>query len=222
MLRFQAHAAAAPGSYVGSTDATWVIRSVLQALSWAEPCPWPNHLFGSRQGLIKLPRLALGSSCIARILNFCSSSFFGFSEAEIIGLCPHACLCESVPNPLQCFTLEGTLLETKKSALGGIHGTEARCPSWGYYCYVTKEAWRGKGLFGLPFHVAVHHWRMSGQELKHGRNLEAGADAEAIEECCLLACSACFLIKPRTTSLGMAPPTVGWALLYQSPNKKMP
>ena len=37
---------------------------------------------------------------------------------------------------------------------------------------------------------------------------KAGADAEAMEGCYLLACSACFLIKPRTTSSGMAPPTI--------------
>ncbi|MGE9716793.1 hypothetical protein ACQP3F_34925, partial [Escherichia coli] len=28
----------------------------------------------------------------------------------------------------------------------------------------------------------------SGQEQKQGRNLEAGAEAKAMEECCLLAC----------------------------------
>jgi hypothetical protein len=48
-------------------------------------------------------------------------------------------------------------------------------------------------------------------------NLEAGDDAEATEGCCLLvlltgvlplACSACSLIEPRTTSPGMAPPTM--------------
>jgi len=38
---------------------------------------------------------------------------------------------------------------------------------------------------------------------------EAGADAETMEGCYLLACSACFLIEPRTTSPGMAPPTMG-------------
>ena len=51
----------------------------------------------------------------------------------------------------------------------------------------------------------VHHWRKSGQALKQGRNLKAGADAEDMEECCILACftwlcSACFLIEPKTTS----------------------
>ena len=37
--------------------------------------------------------------------------------------------------------------------------------------------------------ITVHHQRMLGQELKQGRNPEAGADAEAMEGCCLLACS---------------------------------
>lgn len=33
-----------------------------------------------------------------------------------------------------------------------------------------------------------------------GRNLEKGADAEAMEWCYILACSACFLIEPRTST----------------------
>ena len=44
-----------------------------------------------------------------------------------------------------------------------------------------------------------------------GRNLEVGADAEAMEERCLLplVCSVCFFIKPRTYgSSGMVPPTM--------------
>jgi hypothetical protein len=36
---------------------------------------------------------------------------------------------------------------------------------------------------------------------------EAGADAEAMEGCSLLACSACSLIEPKTTSPEMVPPT---------------
>jgi hypothetical protein len=35
----------------------------------------------------------------------------------------------------------------------------------------------------------------SGQELKQGRNLEAGADPEAMEGCCLQACSS-WLARP--------------------------
>ena len=46
----------------------------------------------------------------------------------------------------------------------------------------------GKSLFSLHFRVAVHHQRKSGQELTQSRNLEAGADAEDMEGCCLLAC----------------------------------
>ena len=38
---------------------------------------------------------------------------------------------------------------------------------------------------------------------------EAGADAEAVEGCSLLACLACFLIEPKTTSPEMVPPTKG-------------
>jgi hypothetical protein len=37
------------------------------------------------------------------------------------------------------------------------------------------------GVSGLHFHIIVHHRRKSGQELKQGRNLEAGADAEAMK-----------------------------------------
>ena len=37
-----------------------------------------------------------------------------------------------------------------------------------------------------------------------------------------MACSACFLIEPRTTSPGMTPPTMGWALSHWSLIKKMP
>lgn len=56
--------------------------------------------------------------------------------------------------------------------------------------------------------------KKSGQELKQGKNLEAGAGAAAMEECCLQTCSSCFLIEPRTAK--------GWHhLLHWSSNKKM-
>lgn len=48
-----------------------------------------------------------------------------------------------------------------------------------------KASWGGKGLFGLHFQIIVHPWRKPGQELKQGRNLKAGADADG---CCFLAC----------------------------------
>lgn len=43
-----------------------------------------------------------------------------------------------------------------------------------YYCYYEipwPKASRGaKGLFGLLFHITIHYWRTSGQELKQRRN----------------------------------------------------
>jgi hypothetical protein len=67
---------------------------------------------------------------------------------------------------------------------------------------MTKATWRGKGLFSLHFHIMVHHGKKPGQELKQGMNQEARADAEAMEECCLLACFSwfaqpAFLYNPR-------------------------
>jgi hypothetical protein len=43
--------------------------------------------------------------------------------------------------------------------------------------------------FSLQFYITVCHQRISGQGFKQGRNLEAGADAEVMARCCLLACS---------------------------------
>jgi hypothetical protein len=39
------------------------------------------------------------------------------------------------------------------------------------------------------FHITFHHQRMAEWEIKQDNNLYAGADAEAMEGCCLLACS---------------------------------
>jgi hypothetical protein len=43
-----------------------------------------------------------------------------------------------------------------------------------------------KGSFGLHFHITPHHQKKSGQELEWHRNPAVGADAEAMERCCLL------------------------------------
>jgi hypothetical protein len=74
---------------------------------------------------------------------------------------------------------------------------------------MTKSNLGRKGLFHLLIHIVVYHWRKLGQELKQGRILEAVADAEAMEECCLLACSAWFLTEPRTTTPGVEPHMMG-------------
>jgi hypothetical protein len=54
---------------------------------------------------------------------------------------------------------------------------------------LSKATWEAKSLFGLDFHITVPHRRKSGQELPQGRNLETGAEAEAMQGCCLLTCS---------------------------------
>ena len=65
--------------------------------------------------------------------------------------------------------------------------------------------------------MAAHQQRKSEQELTQGRNMEAGADAEAMEGAAYWLASPgllslLFLIELRTTSPGMTPPTMGWAL----------
>jgi hypothetical protein len=53
---------------------------------------------------------------------------------------------------------------------------------------MTKNAsWRGKGLFDLHFHIAVHYQMESEEQLKQGRNLESGSDADTMENNWLLA-----------------------------------
>jgi hypothetical protein len=83
---------------------------------------------------------------------------------------------------------------------------------------MTKKARRGgKGLYDLHFHIPftvqrsqdrnssrVETWR---QELiqRLWRVLPTGLFP--------MACSVCFLVETRRTSLEMVPPTVGWVLL---------
>jgi hypothetical protein len=65
-----------------------------------------------------------------------------------------------------------------------------------------------KGLFSLDFYLTFHPQRKSGQELKLGRGLETGADAEALEGCYLLTGSACLLIELRTIIPWIPPRTM--------------
>jgi hypothetical protein len=72
---------------------------------------------------------------------------------------------------------------------------------------MTKATWQGKNLLGLHFQIAVHNWSKSGQELRQGRKLEVGADAEAMRGMLLtglllIVSSSCLAIEPSITSLG--------------------
>jgi len=55
--------------------------------------------------------------------------------------------------------------------------------------YKPKQLEEEKGLFQL---LVYNPWWEADQELKQGKNLEAGIEAEVIKECCLLACSLWF------------------------------
>jgi hypothetical protein len=79
------------------------------------------------------------------------------------------------------------------------------------FLFLHKTSWPRsklgrKGFIQLPH--CYHHQRKSGQKLTQGRNLEAGADAEAMKVCCLLDCfpwlaQPAFLQNPE-------PPAQGW------------
>jgi hypothetical protein len=72
---------------------------------------------------------------------------------------------------------------------------------------MTKKQLGRKGFIQLT----LSHCCSSLKEVRTGTQVgqEAGADAEAMEGCSLLACSACFLIEPKTTSPEMVSPTRG-------------
>ena len=90
---------------------------------------------------------------------------------------------------------------------------QSHCPSQGYYCYDEtswpKARWGGKHLFGLHFQSTVHLWRKLGQE-PGGRSWSRDHDGVVSHGLLPLACSACILIEPRTTSPGMVPATMFW------------
>jgi hypothetical protein len=71
---------------------------------------------------------------------------------------------------------------------------------------MTKKQLGRKGFIQLTF----PHCCWSPREVRTGTQAgqEAGADAEAMKGCYLLACSACFLIEPKTIILGMASSTM--------------
>ena len=80
-------------------------------------------------------------------------------------------------------------------------------------------------MFGSHFHTqfSIEKARTG---LKQGRNLEAGADAEAMEGGAYWFASHGLLsllsYRTQITNPGMATPTMCWALPHQSPVKKMP
>lgn len=75
-----------------------------------------------------------------------------------------------------------------------------------------------KVLFHLLILITVYHQNKRAQELKQSRNLETGADVEAVDRCCIQACLTlfCFFLDLRTTSPEIARPIMGRALFCWS------
>jgi hypothetical protein len=83
-----------------------------------------------------------------------------------------------------------------------------------------------KGVISLTFPYHSPSSKKSRQELNQGRNLEAGADAEDMEGCCLLAYSSWLAQSAFSWNPGspaqVAPPTEKVWALPQSQIKKIP
>lgn len=82
---------------------------------------------------------------------------------------------------------------------------------------MTKNLGGGKWLLGLYFQVTVHYWGKS-----EGRDSIRGHRGTLLTG---LFPMACYLLSHSLglgMSLGTVPPTMVWALLPQSPSKKMP
>ena len=89
------------------------------------------------------------------------------------------------------------------------------CLSRGFYTctkyYHQEASWGGKGLFSLHFHIAVHHQRKSGLELKQVRKQELMQRPWRDVTYWLASPGLLSLLfyRTKTTSPGMVPPTRG-------------
>jgi hypothetical protein len=74
----------------------------------------------------------------------------------------------------------------------------------------TKQIREERVYSDYTFHIAVGHHKMSGLEFKQVRKQELMQRSwrDVITGLLPLACSASCLLKPRTTSPGMAPPSM--------------
>jgi hypothetical protein len=102
-----------------------------------------------------------------------------------------ACALYTQPSPWFSFTIRG------------------HCLSRGFFLFLNKTSWPRSKLGRKGFiRLTLPHCCSSPKEVRTGTQAgqEAGADAETMEGCYLLAC---FLIEPKTTSPEMAPPTRG-------------
>ena len=85
-----------------------------------------------------------------------------------------------------------------------------------------QQLWEEKVYFTLAFTIKSSQDRNSSRAGIWRQELMQRPWRVLLTGLLLMTCSTCFLIEPRTTCLGVAPPTVGWALHHLSLVKKMP
>jgi hypothetical protein len=105
---------------------------------------------------------------------------------------------------------------------------QKNCLSQGYIGVMTPMAKNNSERKGLIWLTLPHHCSLSGVRTGTHTGQESGGRCWCRGHGGVLltgllptACSVCFLIERRTTSPGMAPPTMGWALPHPSLIKKM-
>ena len=86
-----------------------------------------------------------------------------------------------------------------------------------------KAVWGERGLFDLCIlnHNPLSEAKVAGTQTGQEPGGRSRGHGEGLHTALLpMACSACFLIQPGTTSPWLALPTMGWAFSYQSLVKK--
>lgn len=108
--------------------------------------------------------------------------------------------------------------DTEKNIVASIRLSPQKlltCPSLLFVSVINMTRER-KGLFGL--HFQIHHQRESGKA--PGGSICCDGHGGALLTGLFL--MACFLTELKTTSLGMAAPTMSWVLLHRWIIKKCP
>ena len=89
---------------------------------------------------------------------------------------------------------------------------------------MTEAIWDKGTYLDYNYHITVQHHRKSRQKLKQVKNLDMGADLEAMESQCSLACFHGLLRLPyrtQITSPVITPPIMARAFFYQLLIKEM-
>jgi hypothetical protein len=126
------------------------------------------------------------------------------------------CLCKPIANISKTGNL---FLELGFSLVSSIILVRVSIPvqtSW------PRSSWGGKGLFTLHFHIAAHHWKKLGLELKQVREQELMQRPWRDVLYWLASPGLLSLLsyRTKTTSPEMAPPTRGlspWSLIEKMP-----